>query len=72
MVADEWQGQDIATLLLHKLTNYAMSAGIKKIIGFMLSSNRNMYRLAHELGLKIEPSIENPQIYEISGKLNLL
>ena len=72
VVAYEWQGQGIATQLLRRLANYAMSAVIKKIKGFMLSSNRNMYRLAYELGLKIEPSTEDPQIYKISGNLNIL
>ena len=69
VVAVVWQGQGIATLLLHELANYAILAGVKKIKGYMLSSNRNMYRLANELGFKTEPWSEDHQKFNISGDL---
>jgi len=70
VVADEWQGEGIASLLLKNLAEYAISVDIKQVKGFIFRNNSNMYALAKELGLKIEKYTEDPKLYEVSGYLH--
>ena len=71
VVADEWQGYGIASLLLKILAEYAKSVGIKQIKGFILRNNSNMYIVAKDLGLKIEKYTEDPKLYKVSAYLHL-
>lgn len=70
VVADEWQGKGVATLLLKILAEYAKSAGITKVKGFILPSNRSMHRLAENLGLTIELFDDDLKLYKVSGQLS--
>jgi GNAT superfamily N-acetyltransferase len=55
-VAEDWQGQGLASLLLAKLLSRARGAGIRRIVGETLASNEKMLHLAHKAGFTATPS----------------
>jgi acetyltransferase len=55
-VAEPWQGKGLARLLLSKLTCRAAAAGIARLTGETLASNRRMIALAHKAGFTLKPS----------------
>lgn len=56
VVADRWQGQGIATLLLTHLRTVAIEAGILELHASVLSGNRRMLKLACHLGFNLQPA----------------
>ena len=52
-VADSWQGQGLATLLLAKLEARAAEDGIRRMIGDSLAANEAMLSLARKTGFTI-------------------
>ena len=57
-VAERWQGQGLASLLLHKLICRAASAGISHLVGETLASNERMIALARRAGFSVRRSLE--------------
>jgi acetyltransferase len=57
-VAEDWQGKGLARLLLGKLVCRAAAAGIDRIVGETLASNRRMLALARKAGFAIKTSPE--------------
>lgn len=55
-VADQWQGQGLASLLLAKLVCRAATAGVERVIGQTLASNARMLHLASKAGFTIRRS----------------
>ncbi len=55
-VAEAWQGNGLATLLLGKLARRAASTGIRRIVGETLATNARMLHLARRAGFAIRPS----------------
>ncbi len=55
-VADQWQGQGLASLLLAKLVCRAATAGIERVVGETLASNAKMLHLARKAGFTITRS----------------
>lgn len=49
-VAEDWQGQGLASLLLAKLLCRAAGAGIKRVVGETLATNERMLHLARKAG----------------------
>jgi GNAT superfamily N-acetyltransferase len=49
-VADSWHGRGVGSALLHRLTERARQEGIRRFSGEILSENRPMLELIHELG----------------------
>ena len=49
-VVDDWQGRGVGTALLHELVERARTNGIRFFGALVLSSNRTMLALLHELG----------------------
>jgi len=55
-VAEAWQGNGLATLLLGKLARRAASSGIRRIVGETLATNARMLHLARKAGFAVRPS----------------
>ncbi len=55
-VADQWQGQGLASLLLAKLVCRAATAGVERVVGETLASNAKMLHLARKAGFTITRS----------------
>ena len=55
-VAEHWQGNGLAKLLLGKLVRRAATAGIRRIVGETLATNTKMLHLARKAGFGISPS----------------
>lgn len=49
-VVDEWQGRGVGTALLHALVGRARANGIRTFTASVLSTNRAMLALLHDLG----------------------
>jgi RimJ/RimL family protein N-acetyltransferase len=57
-VAEDWQGQGLASLLLGKLVSRAAGAGIERMVGETLASNQKMLHLARKAGFTATPSAD--------------
>jgi acetyltransferase len=55
-VAERWQGNGLAQLLLGKLVRPAANAGVRRIVGETLATNAKMLHLARKAGFAIRPS----------------
>jgi acetyltransferase len=55
-VADEWQGQGLASLLLAKLLSHAAGNGVRRMTGETLASNARMLHLARKAGFSVRRS----------------
>jgi acetyltransferase len=55
-VAEDWQGQGLASLLLAKLLARAAEAGIRQVVGQTLATNERMLHLARKAGFTATPS----------------
>jgi acetyltransferase len=55
-VAEEWQGQGLASLMLGKLLSHAAAAGIERVVGETLLTNERMLHLARKAGFTSTPS----------------
>ena len=65
-VADDWQGMGLGTRMLTELRNVAQRAGIQRLHMNVLSENKRMLRLAHELGFATDLSSDD----YVSRRLN--
>jgi acetyltransferase len=61
-VAEAWQGNGLATLLLGKLARRAACSGIRRIVGETLATNARMLHLARKAGFAVRPSPGAPGI----------
>ena len=55
-VAEAWQGQGLASLLLRKLMCRAAAGGVRRIVGETLAGNAKMLSLARKAGLESPPA----------------
>jgi len=53
VVADEWQHMGLARRLMHGLLRSAAEAGLKRMVGDVLSTNHAMLSLARSLGFQV-------------------
>jgi acyl-CoA synthetase (NDP forming) len=49
LVADDWHGRGVGTLLLEELVTHARRHGVEEIVGDVLASNSGMLRVLHGL-----------------------
>ena len=61
-VAEDWQGQGLASLLLRKLVNRAAIAGVRRMTGETLATNDKMLHLARKAGFAIRRSPDVPGV----------
>jgi RimJ/RimL family protein N-acetyltransferase len=57
-VAEAWQGQGLARLLINKLIDRATAAGIRRIVGETLASNAAMLQLARSAQFTLQRSTD--------------
>jgi RimJ/RimL family protein N-acetyltransferase len=57
-VAEGWQGNKLASLLLRKLACRAAANGVRHMVGETLATNAKMISLARKAGFTIRPSAE--------------
>jgi acetyltransferase len=55
-VAEPWQGQGLASLMLSKLACRAAAAGVTRLTGETLATNQRMIALARKAGFALRPS----------------
>jgi acetyltransferase len=60
-VAESWQGNGLARLMLAKLACRAAAAGVQRLVGETLATNAKMQHLARTAGFTLRPS------HEVSG-----
>jgi acetyltransferase len=67
-VADQWQGQGLASLLLAKLVCRAASAGVERVVGETLAGNAKMLHLARKAGFTItrSPDVRGVMLLEMA------
>jgi acetyltransferase len=53
LVTDQYQGRGLGTKLLGQLLDIARAEGVQKVVGDMLSENRDMHRLCERYGFKV-------------------
>ena len=61
VVADDWQGKGLGTVLLRRLLHLAASAGIEQLAANVLPENRRMRALAKDLGFVPATRQDDPQ-----------
>lgn len=69
VVADEWQGQGIATALMRTLMEVAKSRGLSEMHGEVLSNNRHMLNLMKRLGFRVKNHPEDSSLRLVSRNL---
>jgi acetyltransferase len=65
VVADEWQRQGIAHLLMQQLIATARNQGLQIMEGDVLSNNHDMLTLAEKLGFSISTSDEGGDVAHV-------
>jgi acetyltransferase len=65
VVADEWQRQGIAHLLMQQLIATARNQGLQLMEGDVLSNNHDMLTLAEKLGFSISTSDESGDVAHV-------
>jgi acetyltransferase len=65
-VAEPWQGKGLASLMLSKLACRAAAAGVTRLTGETLATNRRMIALARKAGftLKLSPDVSGLLVME--------
>ncbi len=69
VVADEWQRQGIAHLLMQQLLAAARSHGLQLMEGDVLTTNHDMLTLAAKLGFSIVNGSQDPDVVHVALRL---
>lgn len=69
VVADDWQGQGLASMLMSGLIVSAIIAGIDELTGLVLRENQAMLQLATSFGFRTDPSVHDPDGVHIAKTL---
>jgi GNAT superfamily N-acetyltransferase len=62
VVADAWQGQGLATALLHELAAYARAQGIERLVALTMGTNVRMLEVLHNCGFPCRARYEDGDI----------
>ena len=68
-VADSWQGNGLAKLLLGSLERFASEAGVRQITAQTFASNKKMLAVAAKAGFKISASLGAPGVMRLVKRL---
>lgn len=68
-VADSWQGNGLAKLLLGRLEHFASEAGVRQITAQTFASNERMLAVAAKAGFKISASLGAPGVMRLEKRL---
>lgn len=70
-VADDWQGSGVAGVLMATLIEAAREAGLARMEGYVLASNRKMLKFARQLGFQVHRHLGDADtvhvVYELNG-----
>ena len=69
MVRSDLKGQGLGYQLMTDILDYARARGIKRVFGDVLRENRTMLVMAEELGFKIVPDVNDPQVVRVDCDL---
>jgi acetyltransferase len=69
MVRSDLKGQGLGYQLMTDILDYARGRGIKRVFGDVLRENRTMLVMAEELGFKIVPDVNDPQVVRVDCDL---
>jgi acetyltransferase len=69
-IADDWQGKRLGSTLMRAIVEAARSKGLKRIEGYVLSSNSKMLGMMSYLGFTIETDREDPTMKIVWMALN--
>ncbi len=70
VVADQWQGRGVATILLTRLIAYARSVGVGRMEGSVLAHNERMLSLLRTLGFTIHAQPSEAGVMQVSITLS--
>jgi acetyltransferase len=70
MVRSDLKGQGLGYLLMREILDYARSRGIKQVHGDVLRENRTMLEMTEELGFKVVPDLDDPQVVRVECDLS--
>jgi len=59
-VADSWQHKGLGRLLAHQLIDYARAHGVTQLYSVDFAENTAMQHLAHDLGMTVRRSLDDP------------
>lgn len=59
-VADAWQNKGLGRLLAHQLIGYARAHGVTQLYSVDFAENTAMQHLAHDLGMTVRRSLNDP------------
>jgi RimJ/RimL family protein N-acetyltransferase len=62
VVQDAWQGQGIATALLHQLAAYARAHGVERLVALTMGTNARMLDVLHNCGFPCHTRYEGGDI----------
>lgn len=69
VVADDWQGRGLATLLMTALMQAARARGVRRMYGDVLASNHKMLALTGRIGFAAHRHPDDPRIYRVEREL---
>lgn len=69
VIADDWHGSGIATLLVEALIAAATARGFETIEGLVLRRNAVMLAFARDLGFELAPEAREPAVVRVVRKL---
>ena len=72
VLADAWQGQGLGRRLLATLLDHAQTAGVREVVGIVLSTNVAMLRLARSMGFVVTAVPEDATVVRIRRDLRTL
>jgi acetyltransferase len=55
---------------MREILDYARSRGIKQVHGDVLRENRTMLEMTEELGFKVVPDLDDPQVVRVECDLS--
>jgi acetyltransferase len=70
MVRSDLKGHGLGYLLMREILDYARSRGIRQVHGDVLRENRTMLEMAQELGFKVVPDLDDPQVVRVECDLS--
>lgn len=69
VIADAWQGRGIGRRMMAKLVAVALSRGLQRIYGDVLSTNRNMLNFCRRLGFVPARDHDDPTVTRVTLEL---
>jgi acetyltransferase len=69
VVADEWQGKGLGSLLMRDLMAAARARGLRRLEGSVLATNHAMLELMHALGFEVSGALDDARLRHVAKAL---